>query len=163
METVACRGLLMLLAAYHHGYEVGRYVSFERIVEQTKQDYYDSLEASSSRWHEGRHDVMPWFTYQLSVLRMACREFEERATRERPPRGSKTDLVAYALESMTGPFGIADVERLCPNVSRDMIRSIMNRWRKEGRLVLVTRGRDARWERAPGGKGRRRRNQGATH
>jgi len=152
----------MLLAAYRHGYDVGRYVSLERIVEQTKQDYYDSLEASSSRWHEGRHDVMPWFNYQLSVLRMAYREFEERARRHRPPRGAKTDLVVHALESMIGPFGIADVERACPNVSRDMIRSVMNRWKKEGKLAVIKRGRDARWEKVSGGEARHRRNQGVT-
>ena len=124
--------LLTLLLCYHHGHEVGRYISFERIVEQTKEDYYETLKASSVDWHEGEHDVIPWFTYLLSVWRRAYREFEERAERQRPKRGSKTDLVEYSLGNMIGPFGIADVERLCPNVSRDTIRLVMNRWREPG-------------------------------
>jgi Fic family protein len=140
--------LLTLLALYHHGYVVGRYVSHERIVEQTKESYYETLRQSSIGWHEEQHDILPWFTYLLSTLRMAYREFEERASRERPPRGSKADLVGYALEHLPSPFGIADVERLCPNVSRDMIRIVMNRWRKEGRLEILGRGRDARWRRS---------------
>ena len=78
---------------------------------------------------------------------MAYREFEERAGRERPPRESKADLIAYAQEHVPSPFGIADVERLCPNVSREMIRVVMNRWRKQGRLEILGRGRDARWRR----------------
>jgi len=139
--------LLTLLALYHHGHTVGRYISHERIVEQTKESYYEALQRSSADWHEGRHDVLPWFNYLLSTLRMAHREFEERAGRERPARGSKADLVAYALTNVTSPFGIADIERLCPNVSRDMIRVVMNRWRKEGRLKALGRGRDARWQR----------------
>jgi Fic family protein len=136
--------LLTLLALYHHGYEVGRYISLERLVEQTKDSYYDALARSSAGWHEGCHDALPWFAYFLTTLRMAYREFEERAGRARPS-GSKADLVAYALETVPGLFGIADLERLCPNVSREMIRVVMNRWRREGRLEIVRRGRDARY------------------
>ena len=65
----------------------------------------------------------------------------------RPPRGAKTDLVDTALEGTSGPFGIADIGQLCPNVSRDMIRRVMNRWRAQGKLEILGRGRDARWRR----------------
>ena len=140
--------LLTLLVLYQHGYEVGRYISLERLVEQTKDSYYDVLARSSAGWHEGRHDVLPWFSYFLTTLRAAYREFEERAGRARPT-GSKADLVAYALETMSGPFGIADLERLCPNVSREMIRIVMNRWRREKRLEITRRGRDARYRVVP--------------
>ncbi|MCJ7588585.1 MAG: Fic family protein [Candidatus Aminicenantes bacterium] len=139
--------LLTLLALYHHGFDVGRYISHERIVEQTKEDYYEALKTSSTEWHEGKHDVQPWFNYLLTVLRLAYREFEDRAQRRRPARGSKTELVEYALRDISSPFGIADVERLCPNVSRDSIRLVMNRWRKEGRLEILGKGRDAKWRR----------------
>jgi Fic family protein len=137
--------LLTLLLCYHHGHEVGKYISFERIVEQTKEDYYETLKASSVDWHEGGHDVIPWFTYLLSVWRRAYREFEERAERKRTKRGSKTELVEYVLDSMISPFGIADVEQLCPSVSRDTIRLVMNRWREQGRLEMMGKGRDAKW------------------
>jgi Fic family protein len=139
--------LLTLLAFYHHGYEVGRYISHERIVEQTKEDYYEVLKTSSTGWHENRHDILPWFNYLLSVWRMAYREFEARANLQQPKRGSKTNLVEYALQNLVGTFGIAEVERLCPNVGRDTIRLVMNRWREEGRLESLGKGRDAKWRR----------------
>ncbi|RPH86926.1 MAG: Fic family protein, partial [Deltaproteobacteria bacterium] len=104
--------LLTLLALYHQSYFVGRYVSLERLVEQTKESYYESLKNSSAGWPDGKHDLFPWFNYFLSNIRMAYREFEERATRVRPVQGSKTDLVVYALENVQCPFGIADIERL---------------------------------------------------
>jgi Fic family protein len=139
--------LLTLLALYHHGHQVGRYISLERIIEQTKESYYEVLQKSSTGWHDGNHDITPWFNYFLSTIRTAYREFEERAERQRPSRGSKADLINYALENVPSPFGISDVQRLCPNVSRDMIRVVMNRWRKEAKLKVIGRGRDARWER----------------
>jgi hypothetical protein len=135
------------LALYHHGHQVGRYISLERIIEQTKESYYEVLQRSSAGWHDGSHDITPWFNYLLSTIRTAYREFEERAERQRPARGSKADLINYALENVPSPFGISDVQRLCPNVSRDMIRVVMNRWPKEGRLKVMDRGRDARSER----------------
>ena len=140
--------LLTLLALYHHGYDVGRYISFERVVEQTKEDYYEVLKKSSARWHEGAHDFLPWFIYLLTTLRRTYREFEERAGRARPEKGSKSDLVEYALDAIVSPFGIADIERLCPNVSRDTIRLVMNSRRKSGRLEIMGRGRDAKWRRS---------------
>ena len=66
---------------------------------------------------------------------------------QRPQRGSKTEMVEYALDNMISPFGIADVERLCPKVSRDTIRLVMNRRREQGRREMLERGRDAKWSR----------------
>jgi len=119
----------------------------ERIIEQSKQNYYETLKTSSMGWHRGEHDVLPWFTFLLSAWRRTYREFEERAERQRPKRGTKTELVEYALQSMISPFGIADVERLCPSVSRDTIRLVMNRWRQQGKLEMLGKGRDAKWQR----------------
>jgi Fic family protein len=144
--------LLSLLAFYHHGYDVGRFISYERIIEQTKEDYYEVLKRCSEGWHQGAHDFLPWFNYMLAALRRAYREFEDRAGRQRPAKGSKSDLVEYALNTIASPFGIADVERLCPSVSRDTVRLVMNRWRKAGRLKVLGKGRDAKWARI-GNKG----------
>lgn len=70
--------LLTLLAIYHHGFHVGRYISLERMVEQGKENYYEALQASSVGWNDGRHDIMPWIQYFLSTIHTAYREFEER-------------------------------------------------------------------------------------
>ena len=69
--------LLTLLALYQHGYEVGRYVSLERIVEESRVEYYEVLQVSSAGWHEGRHDLIPWLNYFLTVLKRAYRELGE--------------------------------------------------------------------------------------
>jgi Fic family protein len=68
--------LLTLLALYQHGYEVGRYVSLERLVEESRAEYYDVLHRSSDGWHEGRHDLVPWLNYFLAILKRAYRELD---------------------------------------------------------------------------------------
>ena len=39
--------LLSLLLLYHHGFEVGRYISLERVIEESRETYYEALEVSS--------------------------------------------------------------------------------------------------------------------
>lgn len=68
--------LLTLLALYQHGYEVGRYVSLERLIEESRAEYYDALHRSSEGWHEGRHDLLPWLNFFLTILKRAYRELE---------------------------------------------------------------------------------------
>jgi Fic family protein len=79
--------LLFLLACYHCGIEAGRYISLERLIEQNKERYYEVLEHSSQRWHEGKHDPWPAMNFLLFILTQACKEFEERVGRLKSPRG----------------------------------------------------------------------------
>lgn len=137
--------LLTLLALYHHGYEVGRYVSLEGLVKTSKEDYYECLYRSWQRWHEGRHDLTPWLNFFLGVLRRAYAELERRAAEMRSPRGAKTRLVEEAIASTPGEFGVAELERLCPGVSRHMIRLVLRELKAQGRVVCRSRGPGAQW------------------
>ena len=99
---------------YQDDFEVGRYISLERIIEESKETYYDTLEASSVGWHEGRHDTLPWMRYSWGVLIAAYKEFEARVGTIRAGRGSKTDVVEEAIERRLGAFSISDIEADSP-------------------------------------------------
>jgi Fic family protein len=139
--------LLTLLALYQHGYEVGRYISLERLVEESREDYYEVLRQSSEGWHEGRHDLLLWLNYFLVILRRAYREFEARAGQVRSPRGAKTGLVEAAIDAFSGAFTLADLERACPGVSRDMVRRVLREFQKAGKVECLGRGPGAPWRR----------------
>ena len=55
--------LLTLQLLYHYDYVVGRFISLERIFEESKESYYATLHASSRGWHEAAHPAAPWLTY----------------------------------------------------------------------------------------------------
>ena len=80
--------LLTLLLLYHVDYEVGRYIRIERVYEDTKDSYYETLETSSKGWRKGRHDRFPWLEYFWGVLLRAYRYFEERVGEVRKGRGA---------------------------------------------------------------------------
>jgi Fic family protein len=140
--------LVTLQLLYHFDYLVGRYISLERVIEESKETYYETLEASSRGWHDGVHDPLPWVRYFWGVLLAAYGEFEDRVGAVRTGKGAKSDLVEDAIDRRIGPFSISDLEADCPGVSRDWIRIILRRLRDEGRIRPVGRGRGARWVRA---------------
>ena len=61
--------LLTLLALSQHGYEVGRYLSLERLIEESRDDYYESLYRSSQGWHDRGHELTPWFNFLFAIIR----------------------------------------------------------------------------------------------
>jgi hypothetical protein len=83
--------------------------------------------------------------FLLFILTQACKEFEQRVGQIKSPRGAKTELVEHAIESMTGEFGITDLERACPGVSRDMIRLLLRYLKAAGRIECLGRGPGAKW------------------
>ncbi|MCI0563761.1 MAG: Fic family protein [Nitrososphaera sp.] len=137
--------LLLLLQCYHLGYEVGRYISLERLIEQNKERYYETLEQSSLRWHEGKHDSWPYVNYVLFILKTAYREFEERLEQTVSPKGAKTELITSAIARTSGSFRVADIERECPGVSLDMIRQVLKKLRSSKQVECLGRGQNAQW------------------
>jgi Fic family protein len=137
--------LLTVLTLYHHGIEVGRYISLERLIEESKEDYYAVLQASSTGWHEGKHDLLPWLNYFLAVVRRAYSQFEERVGEVKSPRGAKTALIETAILGFVGEFGLSDVERVCPGVSRDMVRRVLQKMQRAGKIECLGKGRTAKW------------------
>ena len=140
--------LLNLMLLYQVGYDVGRYISLEKVVEDTKETYYEALEASSRGWHEGAHDLLPWLEYSHGVLIAAYLEFEQRAGQMGTGRGAKREMVIEAVRHMPPTFRYADVERACPGVSRPTIVRGLGQLRDRGEIRCVKGGRDAQWERA---------------
>jgi len=137
--------LLLLLQCYQMGYEVGRYISLERLIEQNKDRYYETLAQSSEGWHLGENDPWPYINYLLYILKSAYIEFEERVGRMKGPRGAKTTLVRDAITRMQDRFTVKDVEQACPGVSREMVRYVLRQIKNKGMVECLGRGPGAQW------------------
>lgn len=139
--------LLTLLLLYQCGYEAGRYIGLERIVEESKETYYEALLASSHGWHDAQHDLRPWWEYFLGTLTAAYKEFESRVGTLTTAKGAKREMVRNAIERLPARFKFADVQRACPGVSYPTLKRALADLKSEGRLRCLGKGRDAHWER----------------
>ena len=142
--------LLTLLALHQAGYEVGRFVSLERLIDDSRETYYDALRAAGHGWHEGEHDIGPWLRYLLGVLNAAYRELEGQVATV-TGRGSKREAIGHFIgRSIGDEFTVADVRRAVPAASRSYINKTLTRLREDGAIEPVGAGRGARWRRRNG-------------
>lgn len=126
-------------------YQVSRYVSLERLVEESKTDYYQVLKECSTDWHQGKNPIIPWWNYFLGFLRRGYREFE-RQVESAPTHAAKGGLVRQAVEEQVGPFSLGEIRARVPSASQQLIKKTLAQLKKAGKIRLVGRGRGARWE-----------------
>lgn len=139
--------LLTLLLLYKAGYEVGRYISLEQMVEHTKESYYDTLYQSSQGWYETQHPILPWWEYFLGVILLGVyKEFERRVGMITTTRGAKREMILDTVSRLPQRFQIGDIERACLAVSRPTINRALRELREQGKIICVKSGRDAIWE-----------------
>jgi Fic family protein len=135
--------LLTTLLFYKAGFTVARYVGVERLVEKTKVSYYESLRASSERWHEGQHSLMPWWEYFLGITLAAYEQLDQKLGGGDIP--SKADRVRMAVRVMPAVFSKVELAGACPKISSRTLKRVLDELRKEGLIELATRGKNAMW------------------
>ena len=140
--------LLTLLALYQAGYEIGRYVSIERLIDETRDTYYDALQAAGHGWHEDEHDIEPWLRYFLGILTAAYKELASASPTTPSGRGAKREAIAQFIRGHTvEELTVADVRRAVPTASDSYIDKTLARLRDEGLIEPVGTGRGAHWRR----------------
>ena len=142
--------LLTLLLLYQSGYEVGRYISLERIVEQSKETYYEALNRSSQDWHEARHDLRPWWNYFLGTLTAAYKEFEARVGTITSARGAKREMVRNAVLRLPERFTVGELQQACPGVSYPTLKRALYDLVKAHKVRRLGKGPQAAWQRIKG-------------
>lgn len=137
--------LLTLLLLYQHNYEVGRYISLERHIEEAKVEYYKCLKASSGGWHDSQHDLLPWWHYFLGVVRVAYDELKKRV--ELSSGGdTKSAIIRQAILSFGHPFAVSEICRLYPSFDRELVKKVIFAMHNENLLVMTGKGRGAKWQ-----------------
>lgn len=137
--------LVTTLLLKSHGFEVVRYVSLERLVEERKDEYYGVLETCSDGWHESRNEIVPWWNFFLAVLRSGYREFE-RQVDSSLSRPAKSELVRHTIMEQVGQFTLGDLALQFPAASPQLIKKVLAQLKSEGRVRLSGKGRGAMWE-----------------
>lgn len=136
--------LATILLLQQNGFEVGRFISIERLIEERKEDYYAALERCSKGWHDGENEIVPWWNFSLGVVRSAFRAFEEQVALA-PSRPAKSELIRRAALSRPDSFTLADLAAELPTASSQLIKKVLGSLKRAGNVKLVGRGRGAVW------------------
>ena len=132
--------LLTLLLLYRAGYNVGKYISIEKLIERTKINYYDDLHESSWGWHEEENNYIPFVTYQLGVILAAYREFSERVQLVSEST-RKPNRVRDVIKGHIGKITKAEIASQCPDISQTTVQRALNELTKSGEIIKIGGGR----------------------
>lgn len=133
--------LLTLLLLYQSGFIVGKYISIERIIEESKETYYEVLQDSSINWHENENDYKPFVNYMLGVVVNAYKEFESRVKLLTNPNLSKADRVREIIRKHIGTITKAELLNMNPDISDTTIQRALADLLKNGEIEKIGGGR----------------------
>ncbi len=133
--------LLTLLLLYRSGYFVGKYISIERLIADSKETYYEALQDSSTSWHEGTNDYLPFVRYMLGIVIAAYREFASRVDVLITKGLSKPGRVREIIRSTTGQITKVQIMKQCPDISQKTVERALKELIDSGEIMKIGGGR----------------------
>lgn len=138
--------LLTLLLLYKANYMVGKYISIEKIIEETKDSYYDTLEKSSINWYNNENDYSYFVEYYLGIILNAYKEFDSRISIIENKKITAYDRIIDIFKNNIIPIDKAFVTNKCPDLSETTIERILNKLLKEDNIVKISGGRYTKYK-----------------
>lgn len=133
--------LLTLLLLYKSGYIVGKYISIEKLIEKSKDTYYEQLQASSYRWHENENDYEPFVEYYLGVIIAAYKEFSSRVQTLIESGMSKPERIREVIRKHIGKITKSQITEKCPDISDTTIQRTLTELLKNNEIIKLSGGR----------------------
>lgn len=136
--------LLTTLMLYKSSYQISKYISLEKIIEQTKDGYYEALREISRDWYEGTNDYSVFIKYLLKIILRAYRELDERIelVAEKLPA---YEMVKKVVENMLGSFTKKEVLERCPIIGSSSVETALKKLKDEHVIKSIGVGRTTRY------------------
>lgn len=136
--------LLTLLLLYKSNYMVGKYISIEKIIEDTKDSYYDSLKMSSTSWDKNKNDYTYFVEYYLGIILNAYKELESRLNVVE--KTTSYDRIIAIFKDNIIPIDKAFIINKCPDLSEITIERSLNKLLKEEKIIKIFGGRYTKYK-----------------
>ena len=133
--------LLTLLLLYRSGYIVGKYISLEKVIEQSKETYYETLQQSSFGWHENENDYAPFVRYLLGTIVAVYRDFSDRVQFLTTKGLSKPDRIRELIKTTLGKITKTEIMEKCPDISQATVQRTLIDLQKQGEILKLSGGR----------------------
>lgn len=133
--------LLTLLLLYRAGYIVGKYISIEKVIETTKDTYYEALQSSSQGWLEEENDYAHFVRYMLGVVLSSYRDFSSRVRVLTTSGMSKPDRIREIIKDTLGKITKTEIMQKCPDISQVTVQRTLNDLIKNGDIIKIGGGR----------------------
>lgn len=129
--------LLSLLLLYKEDFDIGKYVSFEKEIEDGKDFYYEALRVSSIGWKDNENDYFPFVENFLSVLYRCYKELDDRFAILDGAKFTKKNRIESAIMNRFTPISKDELCSLLPDISVSTIEAVLGQLVKEGKIEKI--------------------------
>lgn len=133
--------LFTLLLLYRSEYHVGKYISIEKVINDSKETYYEVLQESSVGWHEGKNTYLPFVRYMLGAIVAAYREFSSRVSLFSTRGLSKSEIIREVIKETIGKITKAEIMARCPDISHTTVQRTLKELQEKGEIIKIGGGR----------------------
>ena len=138
--------LLTLMLLYKEGYDVGKYISYEKMIEEYKWNYYQELNKSQELWHENSNDYSYFIVFHFQMLYRCYKEINNRIV-EGLDRGlNKKERIEQFILSSVIPVSKSDISDYLSDISITTIEKVLSDMLKEGKIEKIGSFKNARYK-----------------
>lgn len=138
-DRMSCLVLLLLLE--RAGYHVGMYISLQKLIEQTRETYLETLRQSSYHWAEEKNDDIPFVRYILEIIATAYRDLFSKARQLDANGISKQERVRMFVRGTPGQITRMQIMEKYPNISQVTVERALTDMVKKGEILKIGGGR----------------------
>ena len=133
--------LISLLLLYRTGYHIGKYISLERLIADSKETYYEVLQESSQGWHDEENDYGPFVRYMLGIVIAAYRELNDRLGLLQTSGLNKAERIQEFMKQHIGEITKSEIMEQFPDISQVTVQRTLADLLKSGLVLKIGGGR----------------------
>ena len=134
--------LILIWFMYKSGYEIGKYVSIEKIIQEQKDIYLSTIKASSLNWDKESNDYSIFAEKIFNIIILAYKEFFSKTSLIDISNGfSKRKRIIETVKKQTVAFTRASIMEECPDISQVTVERTLNNLLKTNRISKIQGGK----------------------
>lgn len=137
-----------LLTTYlleREGFDIGRYVSLDKKINEYKYNYYDALKQASAGWHENKQDYTPYLIFMMQILYSCYKELDGCFYEESSKKQPKSKQIENLLLSSYAPVSKQEIIDRLPHISATTVELVLSNLIKSGKIEKIGTYRNARY------------------
>ena len=126
-------------------FDIGRYISIDKKINEYKHNYYQALKACSDGWHDNRNTYIPFITYLLQILYSCYKDLDNKFVQNTLKKVSKARQIENTLLQCFVPVSKEEITNRFPEISVTTVERVLGKLVKEGKIEKIGTFRDARY------------------
>ena len=139
--------LITLLLLYKFGFDIGRFISIENMINENKGEYYRVLQESSKNWQNNENDYEPFMLYMIQILYECYNKLDENVFTQIDKKLTKAERIETLLMNAFVPISKRTILNQLPDVSEQMVELVLSKLIKEEKIIKIGSYKDAMYYR----------------